>query len=109
MSDNKLNPDRGSTNSAVAAFTNVFTDSANIIHCPICNDSYVHFENISKIDGEDSYKSGAGNRGDLISIICWCEGCSAKFDICLGFHKGNTHLAVRIGVDEFVPISLDGI
>ena len=75
-------------------FDDYFTDDNNFLHCPECGFNYVHIQQPVLIDGEDSYATGLGNRGDAITIKCTCEqGC--EFLLLILFHKGNTRLVCR--------------
>jgi hypothetical protein len=69
-------------------------DFEDAIECPICNDNYVHFIEAKNINGEDNYKAWEG-KGDAIKIPCWCENGDHKFNIIIGFHKGNTYLTYK--------------
>ncbi len=59
------------------------------VRCPICQDTYVHFEFPVARDGQDSYKAWHG-RGNAIVVPCWCES-GHQWEIVFGFHKGNTY------------------
>ena len=64
----------------------------NTLVCPICDFEYCHFGDPLLIKS-DNYTAWQG-RGDLISIPCRCEN-GHKFEICFGFHKGNTSVFAK--------------
>ncbi len=64
-----------------------------LIHCPVCGFNYQHADGVTEVDGGDMYEAGWGGRGDLIRIPFWGE-CGHTWDLCLGFHKGDTFLFV---------------
>ncbi len=62
--------------------------------CPVCGDSYTQVVNQKRIDGEDDYKAWSG-RGDCVKVLFHGE-CGAQWNVCFGFHKGNTAAFVEI-------------
>jgi hypothetical protein len=60
------------------------------IQCPICEDNYVHIDHPQYICGHDNGKAWAG-RGDAVKIPCYCES-NHRFNLIIGFHKGNSYL-----------------
>ena len=76
------------------------------ICCPVCLGDYVHatgIKDVYGIDGNDSYESGRGVRGDVIAVPMKCEN-GHNFELNIGFHKGNTYLSVSIiGNPETTP------
>lgn len=77
-----LNDYDGSFSACDAAFT------SNKLLCPRCHFDYIHLGPARVINGEDNYKAWHG-RGDLVAIDAWCED-GHQFQICFGFHKGQT-------------------
>ncbi len=68
------------------------------IKCPQCGFEYVHFHAPTLIDGKDNYAAWSG-RGDLIVVPFWGE-CGHAWELCFGFHKGNTNGFVRLCPEE---------
>ena len=65
------------------------------IRCPICGDNYQHHLSHAEVrDGEDSYNAEPVVRGDVISILFHGE-CGHVWELCLGFHKGETLIFVK--------------
>ena len=65
------------------------------IICPICGFNYQHhFSKASVKYGKDNYEAQAHVRGDVISIPFSGE-CGHVWELCLGFHKGDTFVFVR--------------
>lgn len=62
--------------------------------CPVCGDSYTQVVNRKRIDGEDDYQAWSG-RGDCVKVLFQGE-CGAEWNVCFGFHKGNTAAFVEI-------------
>lgn len=71
--------------------------------CPVCGDTYVHLEDAKNIDGKDDYKAWAG-RGDAIKIPAWCEGGQHKWNIVIGFHKGNSFIHCEVEKQQFETV-----
>jgi hypothetical protein len=71
--------------------------SVKRLRCPVCHDTYQHTMRTPKpIDAEDNYQAGWGGRSELLLIPV--EGvCGHLWEICLGFHKGETFASVRVG------------
>ncbi|HKP51605.1 MAG TPA: hypothetical protein VJ183_03030 [Chloroflexia bacterium] len=65
------------------------------LHCPVCGHEYNHPLDPIRIDGEDSYKAGWPGRGDLLLIPVEGE-CGHLWELCIGFHKGQTAIFVRV-------------
>jgi Meiotically Up-regulated Gene 113 (MUG113) protein len=65
------------------------------LKCPECGEAYQHCGTPKDIDGHDSYAAGWPGRGDLIVIPISGE-CSSEWELCFGFHKGNTASFVRL-------------
>ena len=75
---------------------NTWSDGASRdLKCPICNFNYQHVGTPTVIDGQDVYKAGWDGRGDLIVIPVNGE-CGHKWELCFGFHKGNTAAFARL-------------
>lgn len=82
--------------SAIGA-TSWADDYANIysmLVCPICSFEYTHIGEPRKVSGNENYEAWPG-RGDLL-VIPFSGECGSKWEICFGFHKGNTNVFVRI-------------
>lgn len=60
--------------------------------CPYCGDEHVHPYVDGAHGGAEEYSSPAGLRGPWLAVPCRCEACRARWDVVLGFHKGNTFL-----------------
>lgn len=65
------------------------------VACPICHYDYVHPYFTECIDGGDNYKADWWGRGDLYKIHFWAE-CGSEFQLCFGYHKGQTFCFYRI-------------
>ena len=72
-------------------------DGARNLLCPICGGTYNHMEPPYLKDGGDNYAAGWGGRGDLAVIPMWGE-CGSKWEVCIGFHKGESPIFVRVSV-----------
>lgn len=81
-----LNDNEGSFSAVSAAFT------SNKLLCPRCYFDYIHLGQARTVSGEDNYKAWYG-RGDLVAIDAWCEN-GHEFQVCFGFHKGQTYAYV---------------
>ena len=88
--------------------TDVMTESSSLnshptgnisVKCPVCGSEYVSVANMREVSGEDSYKAGWWGRGDL-NVIGFVGECGHEFELCFGFHKGNTAAFCRIAVEE---------
>ena len=67
----------------------------SLLLCPACEFDYVHFGAPIVEAGNDNYEASWPGRGDLLRIPCYCED-GHTFDICLGFHKGNSWMFTRL-------------
>mgnify|MGYP003474224453 FL=1 len=66
-----------------------------ILACPICSFDYNYISKPIFEDGADNYKSSApAYRGHLVRIPFVCEN-GHNWEICFGFHKGNTFVFFR--------------
>jgi len=64
--------------------------------CPLCDSTYQDLSGGAVIvDGEDEYGDGWGGRGPLLMLPA-CGECGHLWDICFGFHKGETFVFVRV-------------
>jgi hypothetical protein len=63
--------------------------------CPECGDDFVHFEQPHVIKSGNKQGVAWEGKGDLLVVPLWGE-CGAIFEICFGFHKGNTFSFVNI-------------
>lgn len=69
-------------------------DLYSLLVCPVCSFSYNHIGEHRKVSGKDSYEAWIG-RGDLL-VIPFTGECGSEWEICFGFHKGETNAFVRI-------------
>lgn len=72
-------------------------DHANVcsmLVCPDCGFEYNHIGEPRKVSGNDNYDAWAG-RGDLL-VIPFSGECGSEWEMCFGFHKGNTDVFVRV-------------
>jgi hypothetical protein len=67
--------------------------------CPVCSDTFQHVETWQRIEGRDNYEAGWGGRGDLIVVPIWGE-CEHRWELCFGFHKGETFGFVRVSYEQ---------
>lgn len=65
------------------------------LRCPCCGSEWQHVETPREICSDDSYRAGWGGRGDLLIIPISGE-CGSAYELCFGFHKGETSVFVRI-------------
>jgi hypothetical protein len=63
--------------------------------CPECGESFVHFEQPHIIKSGNKHGVAWQGKGDLLVVPLWSE-CGSFFEICFGFHKGNTFSFVNI-------------
>jgi hypothetical protein len=64
------------------------------IKCPICDFEYVHVAtatNKVSVDGHTSVWVGTGG----LFVVEFNGECGHKFELCFGFHKGNTAFFCR--------------
>jgi hypothetical protein len=66
----------------------------SMLVCPDCNFEYTHIGEPRKVSGNDNYAAWLG-RGDFLVIPFWGE-CGSEWEICFGFHKGQTDAFVRV-------------
>lgn len=66
----------------------------SLLVCPICNFQFNHIGNPIRRSGDDDYQAWDG-RGDLLVIPIQAE-CMSEWDICFGFHKGESYAFVRV-------------
>lgn len=66
-----------------------------ILLCPVCGSEYNHIEPPYLKDGGDNYEAKWHGRGDLVVVPLWGE-CGSKWELCVGFHKGNSSVFVRL-------------
>lgn len=67
---------------------------SELVVCPVCGDDYTHVVKNTLIDGKDDYQAWAG-RGDCVKVLFGAE-CGAEWNVCFGFHKGNTSAFLEI-------------
>ena len=66
----------------------------SLLVCPVCSFEYNHIGEPRKVSGNDNYDAWQG-RGDLLVVPFKAE-CGSEWEICFGFHKGQTNAFVRI-------------
>lgn len=69
--------------------------------CPKCRCNRVSAHGARTKKGNDNYDAQGGGwsgRGNLLAIRMSCEE-GHNWDICIGFHKGDSAIFVRIGED----------
>ena len=81
-------------------------ENTSCLVCPVCGFEYCHFEK-PKFKKCDDYSAWQG-RGSLITIPCYCEN-GHTFEICLGFHKGNTSVFTQNHKTEEHPQCLKDV
>jgi hypothetical protein len=69
------------------------------LRCPVCRDTYQHVQRPQVLDGNDNYEAGWSGRGDLIIVPVEGE-CMHRWQLCLGFHKGETFCFVRVSYEQ---------
>lgn len=70
-------------------------DQKHNLLCPICRNNYQHMERPESQNSRDSYGANWEGRGDLI-IVPMSGECGSKWELCLGFHKGDTVIFSRV-------------
>jgi len=66
----------------------------SMLVCPVCSFEYTHIGEPRTVNGNDNYDAWSG-RGDLL-VIPFTGECGSEWEICFGFHKGNTDTFVRV-------------
>lgn len=66
----------------------------SLLACPDCSFEYTHIGEPRKVSGNDDYAAWLG-RGDFL-VIPFTGECGSEWEICFGFHKGQTDAFVRI-------------
>jgi len=71
--------------------------TARNLNCPVCGDNFQHVgKDVGEprlIDGQNAYAAWDG-KGDLVVVPVVGE-CGHKWELCFGFHKGNTAAFAR--------------
>lgn len=82
---------------AVVQDASDFWGDATFSHlsCPNCGSEFQHLGEPVTIAGNDNYEAKWGGRGDLVAVPIEGE-CGSRWEICFGFHKGNTATFARI-------------
>ena len=62
--------------------------------CPVCGFHCNHIGEPRTVGGKDDYEAWAG-RGDLL-VIPFSGECGSEWEICFGFHKGESSAFVRV-------------
>lgn len=65
------------------------------LKCPVCGQNYQHAGTPGTYLSDDNYRADWSGRGDLIVIPIHGE-CGHSWEMCLGFHKGNTTIFARV-------------
>ena len=71
---------------------------ANVV-CPLCQFHCTHTDGVRTVRGDDDHKAGWGGRGDLVVVSMWGE-CGHRWELCIGFHKGNQAIFTRVHTTE---------
>lgn len=66
--------------------------------CPVCGFDYTTLDAPHVVLGHDRGSGGWAGRGDLIVIKGSCES-GHEFEVCFGFHKGQTFTFCRTSED----------
>ena len=82
-----------------------WNDNTETLICPVCGYDCIHYNEPILVDGKDSYEAWGG-RGDCLRIPMLGE-CGSKFDLCFGYHKGQTFFFVDIKVSCKEQIELE--
>ena len=69
-------------------------DVYSMLVCPECNFEHTNIGEPRKVSGNDNYEAWRG-RGDLL-VIPFFGQCGSEWEICFGFHKGNTDAFIRV-------------
>lgn len=83
-----------------------WSDGKRNLLCPVCRGTYNRIEAPEMQNGRDDYAANWDGRGDLI-IVPLSGECGSKWELCLGFHKGETAIFARVIAacrDSNVPI-----
>lgn len=65
------------------------------VKCPTCIYTNNRVVSTRTVPGHDDYKAGWPGRGDL-TVIELAGECGSRWELCLGFHKGQTGVFVRV-------------
>lgn len=65
-------------------------DEIRLLHCPVCNCDNTHIE-----PPHLNYNAQWEGQGELAITPLWSE-CGSKWQVCLGFHKGQTAIFIRL-------------
>ena len=65
------------------------------LRCPCCGDEYNHIGAPYMKDGGDNYEAKWHGRGDL-NVIPMSGECGSEWELCVGFHKGEAPIFVRV-------------
>jgi hypothetical protein len=90
----KRNVKRLGIGPAAVLFSGTGAEIDHSVVCPACGFEYTRAGTPRVVDGEDDYRAGWGGRGDLI-VIPFVGECGHSWELCFGFHKGNTMAFVR--------------
>ena len=75
----------------------VGSEQRNLL-CPCCGSEFNHTRPPYIKDGSDNYEAKWHGRGDLNIMPMWGE-CGSEWELCVGFHKGNSPIFVRVNKD----------
>jgi hypothetical protein len=71
------------------------TEIRHVIACPTCGYDFSHPGNVRNVSGDDAYRASWPGRGDL-TVINFNGECGHEWELCFGFHKGQTFTFCRI-------------
>ena len=66
--------------------------------CPVCGENYVHLDDPVNL-GDFYPHREFGQRGPVHAFSAMSEGCWHSWQLLVGFHKGNTQIAVAYDED----------
>ena len=66
----------------------------SMLVCPDCNFEYNQIGEPRIVSGNDDYAAWLG-RGDFL-VIPFDGECGSQWEMCFGFHKGQTDVFVRV-------------
>ncbi len=70
-------------------------DDLQTVKCPTCTFTNNRVVATRTVPGHDGYKASWPGRGDL-TVVELAGECGSQWELCLGFHKGQTGVFVRV-------------
>lgn len=70
-------------------------DDLQTVKCPTCVYTNNQVVTTRTVSGNDNGEAGWPGRGDL-TVIELAGECGSRWELCLGFHKGQTAVFVRV-------------